>query len=232
MKRTLLLTLGALAAAAFLAPRAEADVILTFGQSGQGNTTFAVASGNTSTTITDTNTAISITQILNSVPVVNPTIGFFNLTATSVANSVTTTALGIAQEFSGVFSLTSGLNGTGINYLSGTFLDLTFGLNGGTSATMSSSQPPSVVSFTSDVITALDLPRALSLSFANATPSFGGTGICPSPATGLTNCTIGTFASSTSGTFSAAAAPEPASLALLGVGLLGLGFVANRKRSV
>jgi hypothetical protein len=215
MKRLLLAT------TLIVAPLAasQAAVILTMGQTGSANTTTAFANGvGTATAISNVNTPIQITQI--DAPAVLPINAFFNFTASSTAAASTTPVPN--QHFSGTFSITSGTGGTGTNYLSGTFSDIV--LANDTSAIFSASTPDAI-SFTSSVIPAgdLGLARAISLSFSNVTPGV----------LGLDNTTLPSFTAAVSGTFSAnlVATPEPASLALMGVGLLGLGFVAARKRS-
>lgn len=99
-----------------------------------------------------------------------PASAFYNFTATSVGAAGSTPVPN--QIFSGSFEITSGANATGTNYLSGTFTDIT--LANDTSAILSASAPPNTVSFTSDVITVLGLPRAISLSFSNVSPGVTG----------------------------------------------------------
>jgi hypothetical protein len=213
------------------APRADALVILTMGQSGQGTTISGVNNGAGSTTITGTNVAISVTQIdPSAVALVPPTpfAAFLNLSATNTG-AATLVAGNVVQDFGGNFQITSGLGGTGTNYLSGTFSDAVFGAAGGSALTMSAAQPPDFLTFTSDVILsgALDQPRGLSLSFAGVDPPVG-----------ITNNSLSSFSSSVSGTFNAAGTPvvvpAPAALPLLlaGAPLLGLaGWRKWRKRA-
>jgi hypothetical protein len=216
MKRLLLAT------TLIVAPLAasQAAVILTFGQTGSGNTTTSSANAaGTSTTLSNTNTPIQITQIdANSGPL--PINAFYNFSATSVGAASTTPVPN--QHFSGTFTITSLPGGAGTNYLSGTFSDIVIAND--TSAILSASTP-NAVTFTSSVIPIGDLApaRAVSLSYSNVTPGV----------LGLDNTTLPTFGAAVSGTFSAntVATPEPASLAVLGVGLLGLGLVTARKRS-
>ena len=113
--------------------------------------------------------------------------------------------------------MTSGAGGSGTNFLSGTFADIVFG-NGASGVLAVGGLDP--ISFTSSVIPVLDAPRAVALSFANLSPEFT-----------IDNETIASFTSSVSGTFSANPIEvyEPGSLAIMGLGLLGLGMVRYRR---
>lgn len=221
MKRIVLSTMMGVAMLVASAPKAEAAVILVFGQTGSTNTITGTANvGGTQTTITGANVPVAITFIENGVPVN----ALFTLNATSSGNAQT--ILGnVAQLFGGNFCVTSGAGCTGTNYLSGVFSSqaLTFGATGGGQLNMGGSEPPGVVTFTENsTITSLDLGRAFAFSFTNVTPGVN-----------INNVTIGSFGASVSGNMSAnvgvAAVPEPGSMMLLGSGLLGLAAFARRR---
>jgi hypothetical protein len=200
-----------------MASTANAVVVLNFGQVSGLNTITATPNGtDTATTISGSNVAVSITQDLGGF--IGDAILNLNAASTDAAVAVGTSVL---QHFNGSWQITSGLGGTGTNYLSGTFTDAVFGT--GPSLTLSVGAPPDTITTTSDQIPAIDLglPEAISLSFTNVTPPVG-----------IAGTTLAGFTASVAGNFSSTpvATPEPAGLALLGVGLLGLAAVKRKPR--
>jgi hypothetical protein len=142
----------------------------------------------------------------------------FNLAATSVS-AATQIGSQVIQLYSGSFCFTS-LNGcTGVNYISGVFTDAAFGALGGPGLTVNANNPPDSLTLTSDVVASnrLQPPSAFNLDFADLLPLLH-----------INGTTIAAFTADFAGNISASTVPEPFSLAILGVGMLGLGIVRRR----
>ena len=218
MKKLVLAATTALATLA-MAGSANAIQLTAFGQTSGSNTVTATANvGLTATHIAVTNATVGITQILGGIPVN----ARFTLSADSTDAATLVAGAVVLQHYAGSFCLTSAVGCGGINYLSGNFSDAVVGKAGGPGIVVNVNSPPDTLALTSSVINVANLasPNTFNLSFSNVGPLVG---IC-----GTTICA---FRASFSGTSSGVGVPEPASLAVMGMGLLGFGFFFRRKRS-
>jgi hypothetical protein len=205
----------------------RADILEFGGQPGAITATATTGGNSASTTIDATNTGVLISSIGGAGANIT---AFLNLTASS-SGDATNNSGNITQNFSGNFSITSGANDTGINYLSGSFSGLTFGFSGGTVATLTASDPPGTILFSSSYSPSFPLssPTGASFTFSGVSPALG---IVQS--SNRMHSTIGSFGATGSGTFSATAStPEPSTMAIAGLGALGMiGYSLRRRKSV
>jgi hypothetical protein len=225
-RRTTLMALStaAILVLSALASPAHAGSILNFG--GSPGAITATGDGSTGVTTIDSTggaTGVTISSIGGASVSIN---GFLNLAATSSGTATDSGGL-IEQNYNGTFAITQNADGSGINYLSGSFSGFALGFSAGNVATLTSSDPPATISFSSSYSPSFPLgaPSGASFTFSNVSPALSlvGTG---------SDTTIGSFTATGSGTFSASV-PEPSSLILGSIGIVGLaGYGLRRRRAL
>lgn len=210
--------------------------LIVFGQSGGQAFPFSATNDgalvDATTTLAVTNANVTVTEWIFGGPIFN---AFFNLQAVSDSPAVPI-GLGVLQYFSGSFSITSLANGGGVNYLSGTFTDVLVGNDGlmgsgafGAFSLQSSDPPTGALTFTSSIVppNALLTPRSFTLGLSGLTTNVG-----------ITNGSLSSFSANFSGNADAGQEglvvplPEPASMAIWGIGALGMAFAGYRRRKL
>ena len=217
--RSLVCMLGlvGLAQLGFGGDKARAELLLNFSQTSGSNTITGLKTSDTGFSITGTDVAISITQIDPATALATPISAYLNLTMNSTAAAGTVGGVVDYQNFSGTFTLTSGPGGSGINYLSTTALTVSaVGQSGAYNFVLGSL--PGAVAFSSDVFATMPAPQNLSLQLGNVLPGYG-----------LTGNSLSNFSASITGTASAGAVPEPASIVAALIGLTILAPMGRRR---
>ncbi len=219
MALTAVLSLGA-------AQSASAFPILQFGQQTSNLIVHMVNDGGSpqATSALTISGLVTITDFFaGGTPITNVA---FQLAANSTNPAQTAGPLA-GQTFAGTFCFTSLAGCGGVNYLSGVFNDGVAGFSGQSAAGLhaSTSAPGDFVSFTSDFAVAFNPILAIDLGFVGVKPVFG-----------VTNGSLSSFDASVAGNFEADSVrrdipvPEPASMLLLGTGLVGLGARLRRRK--
>jgi hypothetical protein len=216
VKLLLLLTISIVA----LAPGvSNAALIASFSQNASVTPTVNATDNGTTTDIIVTNASTTITTgASGTIPN-----ALFSLNALSVDAAVLF-GPAVIQHYDGTFCFSSAANCGGTNFLSGTFTDAAFGAVGGPGLTVNVNNPPDTLSLTSSVIPASSLvpPSTFNISFADLAPLLH-----------IDGSTIAAFTADFAGNVSSSvAASEPMSLALLGLGVLGIGVIRRKNKDM
>jgi hypothetical protein len=196
----------------------DAAQITSFGQVGSVNL-FAATNNGDGTTSLDALAVVSITNIIEGA--LDPA-AIFSFEAESLGAAQLVGGTVILQQFEGTFSLTNA--GNTFTYLEGDFGGaLMLGGQGGSGAVFTSNTAGlAPLTLATDLSIILGDPMSFSLSLSNVFPDFD-IALLPSP-------TIQSFTASFTGTADANIVPEPASMLLLGSGLIAVAGAARRRR--
>jgi len=197
----------------------RADLVASFASGGTADYTYT--GGTTASTLDSTGGAISGTITYGSSFFVSaPVTGTLDLTATSMVAAVP--AFGVQGGFSGTLTIADGSHTITVTF-SGYQLNV-----GSGSATLQTALSGSTTSISANFgNNSFSQPETLSLSLTGLAPNAPGAG-----SFGFANFT-GNDSGNTSASLTIASVPEPSSLAIAGIGALGLiGYGLRRRKAL